>query len=106
MTTRRLADLAQELGGHVVGNDSQTIHGVAGIREARPGDLTFLANPRYETYLSQTRASAVLVSEPRPNLDLAQIVHANPYLAFLKAVKLFRQERPRPAPGIHPSAVI
>jgi UDP-3-O-[3-hydroxymyristoyl] glucosamine N-acyltransferase len=106
MTTRTLGDLARELGGEVVGDESLTIHGVAGIREARPGDLTFLANPRYETYLSETAAAAVLVSEARPGLSAAQVVHPNPYLAFLKAVKLFRQERPRPEPGIHATAVI
>ena len=34
------------------------------------------------------------------------MVHPHPYLAFLKAVKIFRQERPRPAPGVHPTAVV
>jgi UDP-3-O-[3-hydroxymyristoyl] glucosamine N-acyltransferase len=106
MIVRNLGDLARELGGEVVGDDSLSIHGVAGIREARPGDLTFLANPRYETYLSATRAAAVLVSEARPGLTAAQLVHPNPYLAFLKAVKIFRQERPRPEPGVHPMAAI
>jgi len=106
MIVRNLGDLARELGGHVVGDEGLEIRGVAGIREARPGDLTFLANPRYETYLSATRAAAVLVAEARPGLGAAQLVHANPYLAFLKAVKIFRQERPRPEPGIHATAVI
>lgn len=106
MTTRRLGDLARELGGEVVGDEDVTIRGVAGIREARPGDLTFLANPRYEIYLRETRASAVLIAEARPNLPTPQLVHANPYLAFLKAVKAFRQERPRPEPGVHASSQI
>jgi UDP-3-O-[3-hydroxymyristoyl] glucosamine N-acyltransferase len=106
MMVRNLGDLARELGGQVVGDESLSIHGVAGIREARPGDLTFLANPRYETYLGETRAAAVLVAEARPGVAAAQLVHANPYLAFLKAVKIFRQERPRPRPGVHPTAVI
>jgi UDP-3-O-[3-hydroxymyristoyl] glucosamine N-acyltransferase len=106
MTPCRLADLAQELGGTLVGDPNLTITGVAGIREARPGDLTFLANPRYETHLAETHASAVLIDEARPGARLAQVVHPNPYLAFLKAVKIFRQERPRPEPGIHATAVV
>jgi len=106
MTPRRLADLAQELGGTLAGDPNLSITGVAGIREARPGDLTFLAHPRYETYLSETHASAVLIAEARPGARIAQVVHENPYLAFLKAVKIFRQERPRPEPGVHPTAVV
>ena len=86
MNPRRLADLAQELGGTLVGDPDLVISGVAGIREARPGDLTFLANPRYETYLAETHASAVLISEARPGARLAQLVHPHPYLAFLKSV--------------------
>jgi len=37
---------------------------------------------------------------------LAQLVHPHPYLAFLKAVKIFRKERPRPELGVHPTAVV
>ena len=58
MIVRTLAELAAELDGDVVGDGSTLIHGVAGIREAMPGDITFLANTRYESYLTETRASA------------------------------------------------
>ena len=45
---------------------STMIRGVAGIREALPGDITFLANARYERYLAETRAAAVICArEPR-----------------------------------------
>ena len=66
MVTRTLAQLAAELGGEVVGDASTVIRGVAGIREAQGGDITFLANARYAGYLHETRASAVLCNrEPR-----------------------------------------
>jgi UDP-3-O-[3-hydroxymyristoyl] glucosamine N-acyltransferase len=106
MTPRRIADLAQELGAKLIGDPDLSITGVAGIREARPGDLTFLANPRYETHLTETRASAVLIEEAKAGAPLTQLVHPHPYLAFLKAVKIFRKERPRPEPGLHPTAVV
>src|SRR5262249_15742442 len=106
MNPRRIADLAHELGAKLIGDPELEITGVAGIREARPGDLTFLANPRYETYLTDTRASAVLIGEAKPGAALTQLVHPHPYLAFLKAVKIFRKERPRPEPGVHATAVI
>jgi len=106
MSTRTLAELAAELGGTVVGDGSTLIRGVAGIREAQPGDLTFIANARYDAYLSQTRASAVICSrDPREaRVPLLQV--DNPYLTFQKAVRLFRPELYRPLPGVHPTAVV
>jgi UDP-3-O-[3-hydroxymyristoyl] glucosamine N-acyltransferase len=101
-----LETVAKAIDGEVVGDGSIEITGVAGIREAREGDLTFLANPRYEPYLDQTRASAVIVAENHRTTTKALIRNPNPYLAFLKAVCLFRGEEARPAPGIHPSAVV
>src|SRR6266571_3074079 len=106
MIIRTLAELAAELDGEVVGDGSIEIRGVAGIREAMPGDITFLANSRYEPYLNETRASAVICSrEPRfAPLPLLQV--DNPYLAFQRAVRVFRPHPYRPDPGIHASAVV
>ena len=106
MSTRTLAELAAELGGHVIGDESVQIRGVAGIREALPGDVTFLANSRYESYLAETRASAVICDRsPRhASVPLLQVDH--PYLAFQKAVRLFRPELYQPLPGVHPTAVV
>ncbi|MFM8559408.1 MAG: LpxD N-terminal domain-containing protein, partial [bacterium] len=60
MQTRTLAELAEELQGTVVGDPTTVIRGVAGIREAQAGDLTVLANTRYEGYLAETQASAII----------------------------------------------
>jgi UDP-3-O-[3-hydroxymyristoyl] glucosamine N-acyltransferase len=106
MITRTLAELAHELGGEVVGDGATVIRGVAGIREAMPGHITFLANSRYEPHLAETRASAVICSrEPRvSSIPLLQV--DNPYLAFQRIVRVFRPESHRPDPGIHATAVI
>jgi UDP-3-O-[3-hydroxymyristoyl] glucosamine N-acyltransferase len=106
MTTRTLAELAAMLGGEVVGDGVTEIRGVAGIREAQAGDVTFLANARYEPYLLETRASAVICSrEPRRSpIPLIQV--DNPYLAFQRIVGIFRPEPQRPPAGIHASAVV
>ena len=64
MVTRTLAELAAELKGHLVGDGSLVIRDVAGIREALPGDITFIANSRYDAYLEETRASAVICARP------------------------------------------
>src|SRR5436190_4087082 len=106
MITRTLAELATALGGEMVGDGATVIRGVAGIREAMPGDITFLANSRYEPHLAETRASAVICSrEPRvSSIPLLQV--DNPYLAFQRVVGVFRPDSHRPEPGIHPTATI
>ncbi len=106
MTAHSLAELATLLDARLVGDGTVEITGVAGLREARRGDVTFLVNPRYEPYLRDTGASAVLLAESRPDCAIPQLVARDPYFAFLKAVRIFRQERPRPAIGVHPTAVI
>ncbi len=101
-----LGDIAERIGAELVGDASIEIRGVSGIREAEQGDVTFFANPRYEAYLKTTRASAVIMSKNSIQLDRPVMYDDNPYLAFLKVVKIFfpaRDDFPR---GIHPTAVI
>ena len=106
MITRSLSELTIELGGELVGDGATVIRGVAGIREAMPGDLTFLANSRYDAHLNETRASAVICSrEPRVTA-IPLIMVENPYLAFQRAVRIFRPDAHRPLPGIHSTAVV
>lgn len=78
------------------------ITGVATIDSASPNDITFLANKKYAPKVKTTRAAAVIASEP---LSAATLVSANPYYDFARALALFYQP-PKPAPGIHPTAVI
>src|SRR5205807_805313 len=79
MTTQTLAELAALLDARLLGDGAVTITGVAGVREAGRGDVTFLVNPRYESYLAETGASAVLVAEPRDGCPVAQLVCIDPY---------------------------
>ncbi len=106
MITRTLSELAAELGGEVVGDGSVILQGVAGIREAEPGDVTFLANARYEPQLAETRASAVICAGAPRGCRIPLLQVPNPYLAFQRAVRVFRPDLYRPVPGIHPTAVI
>jgi UDP-3-O-[3-hydroxymyristoyl] glucosamine N-acyltransferase len=107
----KLQELAERLECRLEGEPGVEIHGVAGIEQAGPGEVTFLANRRYTPNLSTTRASAVFVEdgvdvvrEPGA-LALAKLRTSNPYLSFAKAIELF-YEAPKYAPGIHPAAVI
>jgi UDP-3-O-[3-hydroxymyristoyl] glucosamine N-acyltransferase len=99
----KLAEIAAALGCRLDGDGNIEIGGVAGMEHAGPGELTFLANPKYAPKVKNTRAGAILASETIPGLPLAFLVSANPYLDFARALALFYQP-PRPAPGIHPLA--
>jgi UDP-3-O-[3-hydroxymyristoyl] glucosamine N-acyltransferase len=87
------------------GSPDTEINGVAGIREAGPGQLTFVANPKYAGDARTTKASAVIVSDEFPLIPAAMLRSKNPYLAFARAIELFRQP-PRYEPGVHPAAVV
>jgi len=95
----KLLDLAAALDCALDGDGEIEITGVAGLEQARAGELTFLANPKYAPKVKQTKASAILSGEPGNDGGLATLVSANPYLDFARALELFYQP-PRPAPGI------
>ena len=101
----KLAELARFLGATCDGDGEQEITGVEGIEKAGPGQLTFVANPRYTPFARTTRAAAVLVSEEFEPIAAATLRTANPYLAFARAMNVFHPA-PAYAPGIHPTAVI
>ncbi len=106
MADYTLGEIAKIVGGEVIGDAGLKIRGIAGIKEAVEGQITFLANSKYESYLSITKASAIIAVE-NGNFSGSMIRVSNPYLAFLKVVTLFsRSPMERYPRGIHPTAVI
>jgi len=99
----KLLQMAAALGCELVGDPEIEIRGVAGMEQAGPGDLTFLANPKYAHKVKHTRAGAILVTEPVRGISIASLLSANPYLDFARALELFYTP-PRPPVGIHPLA--
>ena len=93
----KLRDLADRLECRLEGNDNIEIKRVVGIERAEPGDLTFVANPRYLSALPKTRASAVILSENAPAPPCSALRTAHPYLAFARAVGLLGEVVPHPA---------
>ncbi|MFA4842735.1 MAG: LpxD N-terminal domain-containing protein, partial [Candidatus Omnitrophota bacterium] len=57
---KTLKEIALFVGGEVVGDGSIVISGISGIKEAKAGDITFLANPKYLSLMENTAASAVI----------------------------------------------
>jgi len=101
----KLLTIAESLGCELRGDPGIEITGVAGMEHAVPGQLTFLANPKYAHKVKHTRASAILVEKEVRDLPIASLVSSNPYLDFARALELFYQP-PRPVPGIHPLAYV
>ena len=101
----KLDDLAARLGCTLEGAGDLDITGVAGMDEARESQLTFLSNPKYRRKLQSTRAAAIIVAPDVQAPGRTLLRSENPYLAFAKALELFRPPS-RPPAGIHPTAVI
>ncbi len=102
----KLSEISSRLGARLENGAADTeITGVAGIEEAGPGQLTFVANPKYAAAAKLTKASVVLVTEDFPAIQTAMLRSKNPYLAFAQAIGFFYQP-PRYVPGVHPMAVV
>jgi len=89
-----LGELAAHVGRTVVGDPTILITKVAPIDEAVRGEISFLTNPRYQRFLSQCRASAVIVApgvarEIAGTAPLNYLETTNPYVAFAKILQLF-----------------
>lgn len=106
MPATTLQAIASYVGGTLIGDGSRLVYKAAGLAEATEGDLTFLANPRYEPLLQTTRATAAIVSRRITAAPCALIQTDNPDLAFGLAVSLLVGPTPCPSAGIHPTAVI
>ncbi|HET9699115.1 MAG TPA: LpxD N-terminal domain-containing protein, partial [Terriglobales bacterium] len=100
----KLSEIAAKLNARLEGED-RDITGITGIEEAQPGQLTFVSNVKYAAMAKTTKASAVIVTEDFPSLEVPTLRTKDPYLAFSRAIPLFYQA-PTYAPGIHPTAVI
>ncbi len=102
-----LGDIAERLDADLEGDASVPIRGVAGIVEAEPGDVTFLANPRYAEFMAETRASAVIVPSDYSGKTSAALLRVpNSYLAYVEVLRVVAENGFHPAPGVHPSAVV
>ena len=102
---KTLKELAEWVGGTVIGDGDIAISGVAAVENAKAGEITFIASAKYLPLLSTTGASAVIVSPDVKQSDKPLLSVANPYLAFAKILTLFTQ-KPYAAKGIDPQAWI
>ncbi|MBM4053268.1 MAG: UDP-3-O-(3-hydroxymyristoyl)glucosamine N-acyltransferase [Planctomycetes bacterium] len=103
---KTLQELADYVGGKVVGDPNTIINGIMGIDEATEGHITFVSNEKYVKKINSTRASAVIVSPKLTDIKKNLLVCNNPYLAFAKIVELLLYKKPEYVKGIDPTARI
>ena len=104
--TVRLADIAAQLGGELIGDPETRVSQVATLKSAGPQDIGFFAQGKYRDDLLATGAGAVIVGvDERDATPRPRIVCDDPYFYFAQ-VSLLLNPAPAIEPGVHPTAVI
>src|ERR1700756_6071727 len=103
-----LKDIADRLGARLEPAEAELeITGVAPIETASPGEITFIANPKYAAAAKTTQAGAIIVEESFPAIENGRptLRTRNPQYAYARAVEMFHRP-PVYERGIHPTAVL
>ena len=110
VTEFRLGDIAEALGGELVGEAATRITRIGPLEGATPSTISFLSHPRYQPQLAQTRAGCVIVSPALRDAAAARgavIVADDPYVYFARLTQWWAaQTRPAFVPGVHASAIV
>lgn len=105
-----LGTLVETLGGELHGDPATTIHGLATLALALPGELSFASGLRYRESLTQTRAACVIVGPelaPLARTRGACILTADPYLYFARVTQLWKRlHGGAVVAAVHTSAVV
>ncbi|MFK7908152.1 MAG: UDP-3-O-(3-hydroxymyristoyl)glucosamine N-acyltransferase [Chitinophagales bacterium] len=86
------------LNGKIVGDPNTMIHDVAKIEEAKEGQLSFIANPKYTSYLHTTEASILIVNNDlvfEGTITPTLIVVPNAYIAFTTLLEKYQSTMQR-----------
>ena len=104
-TAKQIADM---IGGRVEGSEQAKINTFAKIEEGKEGAISFLSNPKYTSYIYDTKASVVLINE---DVELTQPVNCtlirvkNAYESVAKLLQLYASMMPKKT-GIDPLAFV
>ena len=88
------AQIAMMISGKVEGNPEAQVGSFGKIEEAKAGQLTFLANPKYEDYVYSTAASVIIINENqelKQNLEATLIRVPNAYSAFATLLSKYQE---------------
>lgn len=102
----RLDELANAIGATLCGDGALDVRSVATLKEALPGQVSFLHNPRYAELMDSTDASAVIAGHGVRSDRLAILASAHPQLAYARAVEILHGHRRHGFQGAHPQAFV
>lgn len=90
--------IAEFIQGTIIGDENATVHTFAKIEEGIPGALSFLSNPKYTSYIYDTKSSIVLVNkdfEPEHEISTTLIKVDNAYESLAKLMTLYEMSQPK-----------
>jgi UDP-3-O-[3-hydroxymyristoyl] glucosamine N-acyltransferase len=100
-----LSELAERVGGEVIGDGGVELTGLAAAADAQAGQLTFAEKESYLAAAERSQASAILVAKSVLTSGKPLLRVQNPRLAMAALLPLFYPPD-RPLPGIDPTAVV
>ena len=107
MSGKTLAELAEYVEGQVRGDANTVIKSASTLNRAGEGDISFLANIKYEKYLATTKAAAVIVGKDTvTSVSVPLLICEDPYYAFMQIMVLLHGHRKHKKVGISPKAEI
>lgn len=94
-SAKQIADL---IGGEIIGDEQATVRTFAKIEEGIPGALSFLSNPKYTPYIYTTKSSIVLVNrdfQPEHPIAATLIKVDNAYDSLAKLLTIYEESKPK-----------
>jgi UDP-3-O-[3-hydroxymyristoyl] glucosamine N-acyltransferase len=89
-----IKQIAMMLGGQVQGDENAKINMLAKIQDAKAGQLAFLANPKYESFIYTTQATAVIVGktfQPKKEIASTLILVDDAYSSFTRLLEEYHK---------------
>ena len=103
------AQIALLINGQLQGDATVTVDGFGKIEEARSGQLSFLANPKYEEFLYTTQASIIIINEAqelKAPIAATLIRVADAYSAFAILLAKYQELKTQQLVGIQQPSFI
>lgn len=100
--------IAEMIGGRVVGDEQAAVSTFAKIEEGKAGAISFLANKKYTHYIYETQSSVVLVDDDMEldgEVPCTLIRVKSAYEAVAKLLQLYESMKPKKT-GVSPLAFI
>jgi UDP-3-O-[3-hydroxymyristoyl] glucosamine N-acyltransferase len=87
-----LSQVRELVGGEIFGSPETTLSGIASLEAAESTDLAYVVSDRYLKAALRSRAGALIVSRPIPQVNCPQLVVPNPVYAFACIAQRFFTE--------------